>query len=126
MPELDIIMNAEGMLKGKDLRYHITDGPLKVGALPSGMTSGRASVAIAFELPTTQWVLVETSLRMFQIAAKAFAAKYGWQDDNDPKKEVWFQVRQIISAGKQHGYSAEDILQMLQVKASENLEGKTS
>ena len=52
-----------------------------VAALDGGMTSGRPSVMLRFGLPDGRTVLAETSMRLFLTAARAFAARYGWQND---------------------------------------------
>lgn len=46
-------------------------------ALPEGMESGRASVALVIQQKNGEMVFAETSLRMFHAAARAFAARYG-------------------------------------------------
>ena len=78
MPALSIFMDAEGMLEGipDDKIIHVTD-TIKVGALPRGMTSGKASVSFGIPLPDGRTVLAETSMALFLSAARAFATKYG-------------------------------------------------
>lgn len=51
-------------------------GPIRVGALPRGMESGKTAVAIALPLPDGTIFLTETSLRMFLFAADALREKY--------------------------------------------------
>ncbi len=80
MPNMNIVMDAEGMMKGKPLPdYHVTN-TITVGALAAGMTSGKPSVAILLTLPDGKTVFAETSMALFHAAARAFAARYGWQD----------------------------------------------
>jgi hypothetical protein len=55
---------------------HITD-PIRVGALPGGMSSGKASVAIAAFLPDGRPMVIELSLDHFLAAADALRARYG-------------------------------------------------
>lgn len=55
---------------------HLT-GPVEVGGLTRGMTSGRASVAFCFTLPDGRVVLAETSMRLFKVAADALHAALG-------------------------------------------------
>lgn len=62
---------------------HVTDS-MRVGALPGGMTSGKASVAISFFLPDGRPVIAETSLALFLAAADALRARYG---ENEPRGE---------------------------------------
>lgn len=78
MPVLEIYLNAEGLLenvKEKDLIHLET--PITVAALEAGMESGRPSVAFVFDLPDGKTVLAETSMLLFQAAARAFAARFG-------------------------------------------------
>lgn len=86
MLALKIILEGDGCwpdLKGNEERIiHLKDaGEIEVAALGGGMTSGRPSVAIRLDLPDGRVVFAETSMRLFLAAARAFAAKYGWQDD---------------------------------------------
>jgi len=57
-------------------------GEMWMGALGNGMISGKPSVGIAFQLDDGRIALAQTSMRLFHTAAKAFAAKYGWQDED--------------------------------------------
>jgi hypothetical protein len=57
---------------------HVT-APVTVTALDRGMTSGKPSMAFIIPPPNGQTVLAETSMALFHAAAKAFAARYGWQ-----------------------------------------------
>lgn len=61
-------------LQREDL-IHVTS-PIRVGALPGGMASGKASVAIASFLPDGRPVILETSLDHFLAAAAALQARY--------------------------------------------------
>ncbi len=47
---------------------------LQFARLPGGMTSGASSVTIRVDLPDGRVVLVETSLRMLGLVARAFEA----------------------------------------------------
>jgi len=81
MPQLDIFLDAEGMLEGVNPANVIElTTPLKIGGLPGGMTSGKPSVSFGFTLPDGRTVFAQTSMRLFHVAAKAFATRYGWQD----------------------------------------------
>ena len=77
--------NAWPDLRGKvgtDKVIHLSNGAdIQLAALAGGMTSGRPSVMFRFELPDGRTVLAETSMRLFLASARAFAARYGWQDD---------------------------------------------
>lgn len=58
-----------------DLGADTTAGALeRVGILPEGMESGRASVALVVRLPDGSAVIAETSLRLFRVAARAILA----------------------------------------------------
>lgn len=65
----------------RDDLVHVTT-PLRVGALPGGMSSGKASVAIALFLPDGRPVIAEMSLDHFLAAAAALHARYG---ENQPR-----------------------------------------
>lgn len=79
MPALSITLNLESdpwedlKLRSEEGRLvHLKDAPMRVGALPRGMQSGKASVAIAIELPDGRTVVAETSLELFLAAARVF------------------------------------------------------
>jgi hypothetical protein len=84
MPVLTVTLNIDDNpwtdLKREDL-IHIKE-PFRIGALPGGMTSGKASVAIAVFLPDGRPVIVETSMDLFLTAAAALRARYG---ENAPR-----------------------------------------
>ena len=46
----------------------------RIGILPQGMQSGRASVAFVIDLPDGRKLMAETSLALFRIAARAIEA----------------------------------------------------
>jgi hypothetical protein len=83
MPAIKLLMNAEGALNGVNPAtvIHVRD-PFTIAVLPAGMGSGKESVSIIIPLPDGDTVVAETSLQLFQAAAKAFAAKYGWRTDD--------------------------------------------
>jgi hypothetical protein len=54
---------------------HVTS-PIRIGGLPGGMSSGKASVAIAAFLPDGRPVILEASLDHFLAAAAALQARY--------------------------------------------------
>lgn len=82
--ELKIYLDAEGMLDGCDPDKLIQlETPLKIGGLEGGMVSGKPSVSFGFTMPDGTTVFAQTSMRLFHSAAKAFAARYGWQDRDD-------------------------------------------
>ena len=57
---------------------HLSNGapPLQVALLDKGMASGRPSVTLRLDLPDGRIVLAETSLRLFALAGRQFAANY--------------------------------------------------
>jgi hypothetical protein len=79
MPVMTIKLDADGCLNdvSPDNVIHIAS-PITVGALAHGMESGAPSVAFIFKLPDGRTVLAETSMKLFQMAAEGFAARYGW------------------------------------------------
>jgi hypothetical protein len=84
MPILSVTPDVEAN-PWKDLQrddvVHVTSG-IRVGGLPGGMGSGKASVAITFDLPDGRPVLVETSLELFLMAASVLRARY---ENNNPR-----------------------------------------
>jgi hypothetical protein len=84
MALLKIFLAGDGMLEGIPREnVIIADNDIKIGGLAGGMTSGKPSISFAITLPDGKVVFAETSMRLFHTAAKAFASKYGWQDDSD-------------------------------------------
>ena len=81
MLNLDIILDGEACwpdLEAVDKSGNVAFGDsLKIAALPGGMESGKPSFMIRVDLPGGKVALVETSLLLFQSAARAFTAKYG-------------------------------------------------
>jgi hypothetical protein len=79
---MHILLDGEGALRDiePDKIIHTTE-PWTVLALAGGMESKKPSVAFVIALPDGHVVLAETSMRLFHVAAKAFAARYGWLGD---------------------------------------------
>jgi hypothetical protein len=84
MTEITITLNVEQDpwldMRRPDL-VHVTT-PLRIGGLPGGMSSGKASVAIAAFLPDGRPVLLEASLDHFLAAAAALKVRYA---ENAPR-----------------------------------------
>jgi hypothetical protein len=60
-----------------DKIIHLGEGArIDIAALPGGMSSGKTSVALRFDLPDGQVVIAETSLALLGTAVDAFRAKY--------------------------------------------------
>lgn len=73
MPEIIIHKMGDGAFADfKDRKIiHLGAGapPIRIAVLERGMTSGKTSVAIGFELLSGEVVLAETSLKIFLAAA---------------------------------------------------------
>lgn len=76
MLALHIFMNAEEMGKSFSVKAPVVEAKkdISVGLLKHGMQSGKSSVSFMFELPDGTVVFAETSLALFQAAARAFVA----------------------------------------------------
>jgi len=85
MVTLHVFANAEDMALDPS-NIVIASKDMSIGVLEGGMTSGKPSVSMAFELPDGKTVFAETSLALFLTTARAFAAKYGWPEDWDAKR----------------------------------------
>lgn len=72
-----IVLEGDGAFPEIVGREMIRVEDFAVTALEGGMSSGRPSVAFFIELPDGRVVMAETSMRLFQMAAAAFRAKYG-------------------------------------------------
>lgn len=60
---------------------HLGDGTtIGLCVLPTGMRSGRPSVAFRLDLPDGQVVVAEASWRVLAVAVQAIAARYGWPE----------------------------------------------
>ena len=87
---IPMIVKLDGEGAWPDLRdnpavIHLANGapPIQLAVLPSGMVSGRPSVAIRIDLPDGQHVLAETSARLLCSAARAIMARYPDLFDGD-------------------------------------------
>lgn len=82
MNEIKVILEGDGCWpdlaeKEKEGKFiHLPDPQMQIAALSKGMTSGKPSISIRFELPDGKTVMAETSMRLFIAAAEAFKAKY--------------------------------------------------
>lgn len=86
-PRIDLTLDGDNAWPDLAVRQdliHLT-GPIGMTVLPRGMSSGRASVAMRFDLPDGRPVLVETSLRLLVTAVRAMLARY---PDPDPGVRV--------------------------------------
>lgn len=57
---------------------------LTITSLSGGVQSGRASVGLVFDLPDGRYVLAETSLRLFMLAARALRGAHGVDENGEP------------------------------------------
>ena len=80
MLALRIFVSADGMMEGEDPKKIVEATDISIGVLEKGTVSGAPSVPIALKLPDGTPVLAQTSLKLFQAAARVFAAQYGWID----------------------------------------------
>lgn len=60
---------------------------ISVALLPGGMSSGKASVAIRIELPDGRTVIAQTSLELFDSAARAFRGRLEYLAEQRGKGE---------------------------------------
>lgn len=84
MPVLNIIQDGDNCwpdLPEKEVLnlMHTNAPPISLAALPGGMQSGRTSISIRIDLPDGRVLLTETSLRLLQVACRAFTARFGDQ-----------------------------------------------
>lgn len=80
MIDLKIVLDAQGAWPDLvDAQQGVLE---RVGALPGGMASGKASVAVVIRLADGRLVFAETSLDLFLAAATALRARYG---GNEPR-----------------------------------------
>ena len=81
MIPLEIVMDGTGILKDVPADKFIeTRSKVTLAALPRGTAKGKPTIAIIFELPDGTTVMAQTTMALFHAAAKAFAARFGWQD----------------------------------------------
>ena len=83
MPLLDIILEGDGALRGRDVsRMKVADNskPLTLVLLNGGMESGMHSVSFYIEMPDGSSVFAETSLALFFGAADAFRGRLQYEE----------------------------------------------
>lgn len=88
MPSLSIVLDAEGVwddLKpGGKLHGLLSWNEVKnltFARLPGGMQSGKASVAIRLDMNDGRVIVAETSMELFQSAARAFLAREEYEQE---------------------------------------------
>jgi len=78
MPDLKLVMDGDGawpdLAETPEKIIHVTEG-ISMTRLTNGMASGKSSVAIRLNLPDGRVVIAETSMELFQSAARAFRVK---------------------------------------------------
>jgi hypothetical protein len=76
MPQLSLFLHGDGIWPdSKDNAHWVgEEGNLSIARLSKGMQSGESSVAIRIDggRPDGKAVIIQTSMRLFQLAAKAF------------------------------------------------------
>lgn len=81
MPEIRIVLDPErdglGIAYDGELIHLGNDAEIVITGLPDGMSSGKASMAFAFKLPSGDLIVAETSWRLFATAYNAFLGKFG-------------------------------------------------
>ena len=77
MPMLRIIPDLDGATPEYAGKEAVEVQDFIVGGLPSGMASGKPSVAFLIDLPDGRYVFAQTSLQLFLAAADALKARYG-------------------------------------------------
>lgn len=77
MPTMSVILDGDGCWPDlKDKQFINLESPIEVAGLPAGMTSGKPSVSFRFTLPDGTVVIAQTSMALFQTAAKMLEARY--------------------------------------------------
>lgn len=85
---LRVVRSLDGELADvpRDKVHHLRT-PMTIGTLDGGMDSGKPSVGFIFTLPDGAKVFAETSLALFQAAAKAFEAWHGRVNENQTRTD---------------------------------------
>ena len=90
MPSIDLRLTGNGPawpdLAAKEQAgklIHVTQA-IGISGIPNGMQSGAPSVAIRLDLQDGRVVLVETSLKLFLMAANGLRARFGDPLSGDP------------------------------------------
>lgn len=83
--EINVILDGDGAWPDLTEKIaagefiHIGDGSkIEISTLDGGMQSGAPSLALRIDLPDGRTVIIETSWRVFGVAAAAIAGRYGW------------------------------------------------
>ena len=86
MPSMDLKLEGDTAwadLAEREIIEVPEEAAIGVIVLPGGMASGQHSVAFRFDLPDGRVAIAQTSLNLFQSAARATAARYGWVEDRE-------------------------------------------
>ena len=86
MPSIDLKLEGDEAwpdLADREVIEIPEEAAIGVVVLPGGMASGKPSVAFRFDLPDGRVAIAQTSLDLFQAAARATAARYGWAADRE-------------------------------------------
>lgn len=87
MPSLRVLTDGVGAWPDAKKAMWLDDSRIQIAALPQGMASGRASVAIRVDLPNGRAVIIQTSLRAFHAAHNVLVAKHGEDFMKSPLSE---------------------------------------
>jgi hypothetical protein len=75
-------VEAEPIVKPDELMFPGTLPELAaIGILKNGTEKGEPVVIFRIDLPNGKVATAQTTLRLFQLAANAFAARYGWREN---------------------------------------------
>lgn len=85
MPAIDLRLAGDGAfadyaedIANGTLIHLANDAPaIRMATLDGGMASGAPSIVFGFRLPDGRAVMVETSVRVLQVAMAAINARYG-------------------------------------------------
>ena len=81
MTRLQVVLNSDRLQGVSKKKLIKVSEPITIAAKDFRMDDGSATVSIVLHLPDGKTAIAQTSLKLFQLAAKMFAAEYGWQDE---------------------------------------------
>ena len=87
MPSIRVNTDGIGAWPDAKKAMWLSDERIQIAALPAGMASGRASVAIRIDLPNGRVAIIQTSLRAFHAAHNVIVGKHGEDFMKSPLSE---------------------------------------
>jgi hypothetical protein len=78
---LKIVMEGDGAWKDLQGKEIIEGNLTSVSRMPAGTASGKSTVGFRIELPDGKVVFAQTTMMLFQAAARAFAARDQMDED---------------------------------------------